>query len=89
LEEKVVSRRLEGGREREKKREPAGNPRIPAGSVFVSGQRSGRLWVSAKYRTFRFRSDLSDVTDFVSRSRRPVLVAGRREKKKNEREREG
>jgi len=42
-----VSRRPEGRRERERKREPAKNPRIPAGSVFVSGQRSDQAWVSA------------------------------------------
>jgi hypothetical protein len=30
-------RRPEGGRERERKREPAGNPCIPIGSLSVSG----------------------------------------------------
>jgi len=43
-----------GGRKRERKRETTGNARIPAVSVSVSGQ----------------RSDLSDITDSVSKSRR-------------------
>jgi hypothetical protein len=42
----------------------------------------------AEYPTFCFRFNLSDVTDSVSRSYRPVPVAGWREKRKNERERE-
>jgi hypothetical protein len=39
----VVLIRTEGGRERERKKEPAGIPCIPAGSVSVSGQ----AWVLA------------------------------------------
>jgi len=55
---RVVLSRPERGRERERKREPAGNPRIPAGSISISG----RAWVSSgsskRYPTFRFRSYL-------------------------------
>jgi hypothetical protein len=75
-----VSRRPEGGRERERKGEPAGNPRIPAGSVSDPDRDPvGRGYRSdpAGYLTFRFRSDLSNVTDSgrvqisSSRSHRP------------------
>jgi hypothetical protein len=47
---RVVSRRPEGGRERQRKREPAENPRIPARDPPERGFRSDP--------TFRFRSDL-------------------------------
>jgi hypothetical protein len=60
-----------GGRKRKRKREPAGNPCILAGSVSVSGQRSEGAWVSARDPTFRFRFDLNDVIESVSRSHRP------------------
>jgi hypothetical protein len=78
----VVTRRLEGGRERERKREPARNPHIPTGSLSVSGW----AWVSAGDPTFRFRFDLIDVTDLVSRSRRPSQsLAGKRRRRMRER----
>jgi len=67
-------------RERERKGELAGNPRIPAGSVSDPDRDPvGRGYRSdpAGYLTFRFRSDLSNVTDSgrvqisSSRSHRP------------------
>jgi hypothetical protein len=64
--EKVVSRRPEGVRERERKGEPAENPRIPAGSVSDPDRDPvgcGYRSEPAGYLTFHFRSDLSNVTD--------------------------
>jgi hypothetical protein len=66
-----------GGRKRERKRETTGNARIPAVSVSVSGQRSGR------------RSDLSDITDSVSKSRcLSQSPAGERRRRTRGRERD-
>jgi hypothetical protein len=81
--------RPKGGRERERKREPTGNPCIPTGSLSVSNKRFGQAWVLAGDPTFCFIFDLSsDVTDSLSRSRRPSQspVRGRR---RRTREREG